>query len=61
VTIVLLVEGATETALKQHLKRFLDTHATAEGRPKITLLTKDMMVSSTVTFTKHNVESIISH
>jgi hypothetical protein len=46
VTIVLLVEGDTETALKQHLKRFLDERATAAGHPKVVLRTKDMMSPS---------------
>jgi hypothetical protein len=46
VTIVLLVEGDTETALKQHLKRFLDERATAAGHPKVALRTKDMMSPS---------------
>jgi hypothetical protein len=41
-TIVLLVEGATETALKDKLKAFLDERAEAEGRPKVTLRTKDI-------------------
>ena len=39
-TVVLLVEGATETALKGHLKRFLDQRADQEGRPKLALRTK---------------------
>ena len=39
-TVVLLVEGATETALKRHLKRFLDQRAEQEGRPKLSLRTK---------------------
>ena len=42
-SIVLLVEGKTETALKDRLKRFLDQHATKEGRPKTALRTKDIM------------------
>ena len=42
-TIVLLVEGQTETALREHLKRFLDDRATAGGRPKTALRTKDIM------------------
>ena len=40
VTVVLLVEGATETALKSHLKRFLDQRANQEGKPKLALRTK---------------------
>ena len=39
-TVVLLVEGATETALKNHLKRFLDQRASQEGKPKLDLRTK---------------------
>ena len=39
-TVVLLVEGATETALKSHLKRFLDQRANQEGKPKLALRTK---------------------
>jgi hypothetical protein len=42
-TIVLLVEGDTETALKDRLKSFLDEQATAEGKPKIALRPKDIM------------------
>ena len=38
--VVLLVEGATETALKNHLKRFLDQRANQEGKPKLDLRTK---------------------
>lgn len=45
-TIVLLVEGATETALKHHLKRFLDSRATTKGLSKIALRTKDLMTPS---------------
>lgn len=41
--IVLLVEGATETALKGKFKAFLDERAKAEGKPKIALRTKDIM------------------
>jgi hypothetical protein len=37
--IVLLVEGDTEKALKEHLKRFLDERAEAAGKPKIALRT----------------------
>ena len=39
-TVVLLVEGATETALKRHLKRFLDQRAERESKPKLDLRTK---------------------
>ncbi len=39
-TIVLLVEGATETALKHKLKAFLDTRAEREGVPKLPCLPK---------------------
>lgn len=41
--IVLLVEGATETALKGALKRFLDARAKALGRPKVALRTKTLL------------------
>jgi len=40
--IVLLVEGKTETALKEVLKAFLDRRAEAEGKPKVGLRTKPM-------------------
>jgi len=40
VTVILLVEGATETALKRHLKRFLDHRAMSENQPKMALRTK---------------------
>jgi len=43
VTVVLLVEGETETVLKDHLKHFLDVRADLEGRPKVALRTKDIM------------------
>jgi hypothetical protein len=46
VTIILLVEGDTETALKRHVKRFLDDRAIAEGRPKVALRAKDLMTPS---------------
>jgi hypothetical protein len=39
-TIVLLVEGSTEIALKQHIKAFLDRRALAAGRPKVRLSTR---------------------
>ncbi len=42
-TIVLLAEGRTETALKGHLKLFLDARAEAAGQPKVALRTKDIM------------------
>lgn len=45
-SVVLLVEGATETALKQHLKNFLDQRASTEGQPKIALHTRAMMSPS---------------
>lgn len=41
--IVLLVEGATETALKNKLKSFLDERAEVEGKPKTALRTKEIM------------------
>jgi hypothetical protein len=43
VSVVLLVEGETETALKGKLKAFLDEQAEAEGRPKVALRTRDIM------------------
>lgn len=39
---ILLVEGKTETALKEALKIFLDDRATHEGRPRIGLKTKPL-------------------
>jgi len=39
-TIVLLVEGDTERALKDHLKAFLDQRADAEGKPRVRLETR---------------------
>ena len=42
-SVVLLVEGETETALKGKLKAFLDERAEAEGRPKVALRTRDIM------------------
>jgi len=43
VTIVLLVEGNTETALKDKLKAFLDERARADRKPRVALRTKDIM------------------
>lgn len=40
--IVLLVEGKTETALKEVLKKFLDDRAAEEGRPRVKVKTKPM-------------------
>ena len=42
-TVILLVEGDTETALKAKLKAFLDERATAENKPKGALRTKDII------------------
>ena len=42
-TIVLMVEGATEAALKQHLKAFLDQRAQAAGQPRVRLETRDIV------------------
>lgn len=42
-TIVLLVEGDTEIALKEHLKAFLDGRAEAEGKPRVRLEPKDIV------------------
>ena len=39
-TIVLLVEGDTERALKDHLKAFLDQRADAEGKSRVRLETR---------------------
>lgn len=44
-TIVLLVEGKTEIALKGHLKRFLDQRAAAAGRPPVRLETRPKIVT----------------
>ncbi len=41
-TIVLLVEGKTETALKAVLKSFLDERASQENKAKVRLITKPM-------------------
>jgi hypothetical protein len=43
VTIILLVEGVTEVALKSKLKAFLDERAAVAGRPQVALRTKDIM------------------
>ena len=42
-TIVLLVEGNTETALRDKLKSFLDERAAMESKPKMALRPKDIM------------------
>lgn len=39
-TIVLMVEGDTEAALKVHLKAFLDRRAELEGKPRVRLETR---------------------
>jgi len=39
-----LTEGETETALKEHLKRFLDGRAEAEKRPKSSLVTRNIII-----------------
>ena len=39
-TIVLIMEGETEAALKVHLKAFLDQRAALEGKPSVRLKTK---------------------
>ena len=41
-TVILLVEGDTETALKNHLKRFLDERSTVENKPRLALRTKTL-------------------
>ena len=40
--IVLLVEGKTETAVKEILKKFLDSQAAVQGRPRVGLKTKPL-------------------
>ncbi|MBN1815559.1 MAG: DUF4276 family protein [Anaerolineae bacterium] len=42
-TIVLMVEGDTEAALRQHLKAFLDRRAEAAGKPCVRLETRDLV------------------
>jgi hypothetical protein len=42
-TIVLLVEGDTEAALKRHLKTFLDRRAEQAGQGKVRLQTRDIV------------------
>ncbi len=49
-TIVLLVEGDTESALKDHLKMFLDQRADAEGKPRIRLKTRSGVMHTTGRF-----------
>ena len=46
-TVVLLVEGATETALKNHIKRFLDQRAGQEGKPRLALRIKPFRTKPT--------------
>lgn len=41
--IVLIVEGDTEIALKQHLKRFLDDRAREQNKPRVRLQTRSEM------------------
>ncbi|MXZ21150.1 MAG: hypothetical protein F4Y84_11205 [Caldilineaceae bacterium SB0665_bin_25] len=41
-TVILFVEGDTETALKNHLKRFLDERSTVENKPRLALGTKTL-------------------
>lgn len=45
-TIVLLAEGKTETALRERLKRFLDGRALAAGRARVALRIKPLMTMS---------------
>lgn len=40
--IVLLVEGDTEQALKEHLKQFLDEQAAKVNKPKVSLQTRPL-------------------
>ena len=42
--IALLVEGDTEHALKEHIKRFLDERSTAAGHDKVGLRTRKLLV-----------------
>lgn len=42
-SVVLLAEGDTERALKEHLKSFLDHRATLEDRQRITLLSRSYL------------------
>lgn len=51
-TIVLLMEGDTEAALKTHLKAFLDHRAAREGKPAVRLKTKPVVGRSKGTFHK---------
>jgi hypothetical protein len=41
--VILLVEGKTETALKDKLKEFLDDRARRENKPRVRFQTKDIM------------------
>jgi hypothetical protein len=43
VSVVLLAEGRTEKVLAQHVKRFLDQRAVEEKRPKMMLISRDIM------------------
>lgn len=51
-TIVLIMEGKTEAALKDHLKAFLDQQAAREGKPAVRLKTKPEVERSKGTFQK---------
>ena len=42
-TIVLMVEGDTEAALKRHVKDFLDRRAQVAGQPRVRLETRDII------------------
>jgi hypothetical protein len=42
-TIVLMVEGDTEKALKQHIKAFLDDRARASNKPYVRLVTRELV------------------
>lgn len=55
--IVLLVEGGTEIALKDHLKRFLDKRAAAAGQPRgrVRLVTRQGIVTGSVPRLRHRV------
>jgi hypothetical protein len=55
-TVVLLVEGDTETALKAKLKQFLDDHARAPNKPKVRFQSKDLLHGLNATRLKRRVQ-----
>jgi hypothetical protein len=52
VTVILLVEGDTERALKEHLKDFLDEQATREGKSRYRLSTRTKIETKPVKLRK---------